>query len=175
MSVFEDIKNGLLQAITFEKERKAIRSHFERSKKDIKDGRVLLAEEAIESVADELISFSCLNENGRGRSQTTTGTKKNNKKSEKALSQADFPKNPVISFSVLRANIANRKRYRFGKPRNHSGFGVLLCHFLRRNSKDIISPNDLWGGLERNIWAFRGRFCDLFRRAMLRLQALSTD
>ena len=103
MSVFEDIKNGLLQAITFEKERKAIRSHFERSKKDIKDGRVLLAEEAIESVADELISFSCLNENGRGRSQTTTGTKKNNKKSEKALSQADFPKNPVISFSVLRA------------------------------------------------------------------------
>lgn len=76
MSVFEDIKNELLQAITFEKERKAIRSHFERSKKDIKDGRVLLAEEAIESVADELISFSCLNENGRGRSQTTTGTKK---------------------------------------------------------------------------------------------------
>ena len=76
MSVFEDIKNGLLQAITFEKERKAIRSHFERSKKDIKDGRVLLAEEAIESVADELISFSCLNENGRGRSQTTTDTKK---------------------------------------------------------------------------------------------------
>ena len=60
MSVFEDIKNGLLQAITFEKERKAIRSHFERSKKDIKDGRVLLAEEAIESVADELISFSVL-------------------------------------------------------------------------------------------------------------------
>ena len=104
MSVFEDIKNGLLQVITFEKERKAIRSHFERSKKDIKDGRVLLAEEAIESVADELISFSCLNENGRGRSQTTTGTKKNNKKSEKALSQADFPKNPVISFSVLRAS-----------------------------------------------------------------------
>lgn len=29
--------------------------------------------------------------------------RKNNKKSEKALSQADFPKNPVISFSVLRA------------------------------------------------------------------------
>ena len=28
-------------------------------------------------------------------------------------------------------NIANRKRYRFGKPRNHSGFGALLCHFLR--------------------------------------------
>ena len=28
--------------------------------------------------------------------------RKNNKKSEKALSQADFPKNPVISFSVLR-------------------------------------------------------------------------
>ena len=118
MSVFEDIKNGLLQAITFEKERKAIRSHFERSKKDIKDGRVLLAEEAIESVADELISFSCLNENGRGRSQTTTGTKKNNKKSEKALSQADFPKNPVISFSVLRAISSV-----------HNGF-VMNTHFL---------------------------------------------
>lgn len=29
--------------------------------------------------------------------------RKNNKKSEKALSQADFPQNPVISFSVLRA------------------------------------------------------------------------
>lgn len=29
--------------------------------------------------------------------------KKNIKKSENALSQADFPKNPVISFSVLRA------------------------------------------------------------------------
>ena len=50
MSVFEDIKNGLLQAITFEKERKAIRSHFERSKKDIKDGRVLLTEEGNGSV-----------------------------------------------------------------------------------------------------------------------------
>ena len=119
MSVFEDIKNGLLQAITFEKERKAIRSHFERSKKDIKDGRVLLAEEAIESVADELISFSCLNENGRGRSQTTTGTKKNNKKSEKALSQADFPKNPVISFSVLRAN---------REPRTQIAFEAFLLH-----------------------------------------------
>lgn len=32
--------------------------------------------------------------------------KKNIKKSEKALSQADFPKNPVISFSVLRATKA---------------------------------------------------------------------
>ena len=31
--------------------------------------------------------------------------KKNIKKSEKALSQADFPENPVISFSVLRAKI----------------------------------------------------------------------
>ncbi len=28
-------------------------------------------------------------------------------------------------------NNANRKRYRFEKPRNHSGFGVLLCHFLK--------------------------------------------
>ena len=32
-----------------------------------------------------------------------TKAKKNIKKSEKALSQADFPENPVISFSVLRA------------------------------------------------------------------------
>ena len=37
-------------------------------------------------------------------------------------------------------NIANRKRYRFGKPRNHNGFWVFLCHFSRCNSKDIISP-----------------------------------
>jgi len=36
-------------------------------------------------------------------------------------------------------NIANRTRYRFGKPRNHSGFGVLLYHFLKLKSKDIIS------------------------------------
>ena len=32
-----------------------------------------------------------------------TKAKKNIKKSEKALSQADFPENPVISFSVLQA------------------------------------------------------------------------
>ena len=34
-----------------------------------------------------------------------TKAKKNIKKSEKALSQADFPENPVIFFSVLRAKI----------------------------------------------------------------------
>ena len=155
MSVFEDIKNGLLQAITFEKERKAIRSHFERSKKDIKDGRVLLAEEAIESVADELISFSCLNENGRGRSQTTTGTKKNNKKSEKALSQADFPKNPVISFSVLRAMLCNQKRYCTGKPRYHNGFGVFSCPNFQVQTKRYFS---LLRGLELPTPTISGGF-----------------
>ena len=36
-------------------------------------------------------------------------------------------------------NNANRKRYRFGKPRNHNGFWVFSCHFSRWNSKDIIS------------------------------------
>ena len=38
-------------------------------------------------------------------------------------------------------NNAHRKRYRCEKPRNHNGFGVLLCHFLKWNSKDIISLN----------------------------------
>ena len=37
--------------------------------------------------------------------------RKNNKKSEKALSQADFPKNPVISFSVLRARLKFRQSF----------------------------------------------------------------
>ena len=37
-------------------------------------------------------------------------------------------------------NIANRKRYRFGKPGNHNGFGVFSHHFSSCNSKDIISP-----------------------------------
>jgi len=51
-----------------------------------------------------MISFSVLNEIGQERSQTITWSKKKyKKKSEKALSQADFSKNPVISFSVLRA------------------------------------------------------------------------
>ena len=43
------------------------------------------------------------------------------------------PHNPEVvgSSPASATNIANRKRYRFEKPRNHSGFGVLLCHFLR--------------------------------------------
>ena len=46
------------------------------------------------------------------RSPTTmVEGQKNIKKSEKALSQADFPKNPVISFSVLRARF-NRQNLR---------------------------------------------------------------
>ena len=53
------------------------------------------------------------------------------------------PHNPeVVGSSPSPAtNIANRKRYRFEKPRNHNGFGVLLCHFLRWNLKDIIPQN----------------------------------
>ena len=88
MSVFEDIKNGLLQVITFEKERKAIRSHFERSKKDIKDGRVLLAEEAIESVADELfrVSMKMDDEDHKPRQ----AQRKNNKKVRKSLISSGF-------------------------------------------------------------------------------------
>ena len=62
-------------------------------------------------------------------------------------------KNQPISFSVRRANIANRKRYRFGKPRNHSGFGVFSYLFSKLNLKDIISQNDLWGELELNLEA----------------------
>ena len=35
----------------------------------------------------------------------------------------------MISFSVLRANNANRKRYRFGKPGNLGGFWVFCAIF----------------------------------------------
>ena len=53
-------------------------------------------------------------------------------------------------------NIANRKRYRFGKPRNHNGFGVLLCHFSSETQKISFPQNALWGGLELNTLAFLG-------------------
>ena len=70
----------------------------------------------------------------------------------------------MISFSVRLANIANRKRYRFGKPRNHNGFWVFYANFQDEIQKISFPQNDLWGGLELNTWAFMGRFCDLFRR-----------
>ena len=62
------------------------------------------------------------------------------------------------------ANIANRKRYRFGKPRNHNGFWFFCAVFQGGIQKISFPKNDLWGGLELNTWGFRGRFCDLFRR-----------
>ena len=56
------------------------------------------------------------------------------------------------------------KKYRCAKPRNLGGFGVLLCDSSKKIQKISFPQNDLWGGLELNIWAFGGRICDLFRR-----------
>ena len=50
-----------------------------------------------------------------------------------------FAKRKSISSPASATNIANRKRYRFKKPRNQNGFWVFSCHFSRWNSKDIIS------------------------------------
>ena len=85
--------------------------------------------------------------------------RKNNKKSEKALSQADFPKNPVISFSVLRASISNRKRYRFEKPRNHNGFWAFSYPDFQVQTKRYFS---LLRGLELPT----PRFLAAFERAI---------
>ena len=73
------------------------------------------------------------------------------KKVRKSLVTSGFFKNPVISFSVLRANIANRKRYRFGKPRNHNGFWVFYANFQDEIQKISFPQNDLWGGLELKL------------------------
>ena len=81
--------------------------------------------------------------------------RKNNKKSEKALSQADFPKNPVISFSVLRAMLCNQKRYCTGKPRYHNGFGVFSCPNFQVQTKRYYS---LLRGLELPTPTISGGF-----------------
>ena len=61
-------------------------------------------------------------------------------------------------------NNANRKRYRFEKPRNHNGFWVFSCLFQGAIQKISFHPNDLWGGLELPTQAFRGRCCVFFAR-----------
>jgi len=43
-----------------------------------------------------------------------------------------------------------------------SGFSYAI--FQSEIQKISFPKNDLWGGLELNAWAFRGRFCDLFHR-----------
>ncbi len=45
-------------------------------------------------------------------------------------------------------NIANRKRYRCQKPRNHSSFGVFRTIFQSETQKISFPEKDLWGGLE---------------------------
>lgn len=52
MSVFEDIKNSLRQAIAFEKEKRVIRSHLEQAKYDVQQGKV----QPSETVAAEIIN-----------------------------------------------------------------------------------------------------------------------
>ena len=42
-------------------------------------------------------------------------------------------------------NIANRKRYRFGKPRNHSGFWVFFAPFFKVQFKRYHFPKTTFG------------------------------
>ena len=78
--------------------------------------------------------------------------RKNIKKSEKALSQADFPKNPVISFSVLRA-----------KKDSHP-FGWLAFFICDGRIDTLISPGYEHGERsllgerpDRRRWRSQGR------------------
>ena len=64
------------------------------------------------------------------------------------------------SSPVTRTNNANRKRYRFGKPRNHNGFWVFCAVFQGGIQKISFPKNDLWGGLELNSTDIKGRFYD---------------
>ena len=54
MSVFEDIKTGLHQAIVLEKARQEMQSHFEHAENDIQNGRVQPAEDAFSEVINNL-------------------------------------------------------------------------------------------------------------------------
>ena len=52
----------------------------------------------------------------------------------------------VASFdSIPATNNANRKRYRFEKPRNHNGFGLFSYQFSQLFSIDILSKKRLSG------------------------------
>lgn len=85
--------------------------------------------------------------------------KKNIKKSEKALSQADFSEKPVISFSVLRAMLCNQKRYCTGKPRNHNGFWAFSYSDFQVQTKRYFS---LLRGLELPTPTISGDFREDF-------------
>ena len=68
--------------------------------------------------------------------------------------------NPEVvgSSPASATNIANRKRYRFGKPRNHNGFWVFYANFQYEIQKISFPQNDLWGGLELNLKNISGEF-----------------
>jgi len=53
-----------------------------------------------------------------------------------------------ISSPASATNNANRKRYRFEKPRNHNGFWVFCAIFQGGIQKISFPKNDSWGGLE---------------------------
>lgn len=54
MSIFEDIKKGLHQAIALEKARKELRSHIEQGKYDLENGRVQPSDYVFSDVLREL-------------------------------------------------------------------------------------------------------------------------
>ena len=54
VSIFDDIKTGLLQAIAIERERRTVRSHLGHSKKEIKQGKTQPVEEAVADLLDEI-------------------------------------------------------------------------------------------------------------------------
>ena len=49
-------------------------------------------------------------------------------------------------------------------PETTTGSGFFRAIFQGAIQKISFPKNDLWGGLELKTWAFRGRFCDYFRR-----------
>ena len=49
-------------------------------------------------------------------------------------------------------------------PETTTVSGFFRAIFQGAIQKISVPKNDLWGGLELNTWAFRGRFCDCFRR-----------
>jgi len=49
-------------------------------------------------------------------------------------------------------------------PETTTVSGFFRAIFQGGIQKISFPKNDLWGGLELNTWAFRGRFCDYFRR-----------
>jgi len=48
-------------------------------------------------------------------------------------------------------------------PETTAVSGFRYAFFRSEIQKISFPPNDLWGGLELNTWAFKGRFCVNFR------------